>query len=71
MVAIFRERLQVKWMSELFPECKNYTDVYDRSGLLGPKTVLAHCIYLSQKASLPCTRNREREILYSTWFIGD
>ncbi|TPW17749.1 MAG: Guanine deaminase, partial [Elusimicrobia bacterium] len=29
-----------------FPGCRNYTDVYERAGLLGPRTILAHCIWL-------------------------
>lgn len=34
---------------KLFPEALNYTDVYRRCGLLGEKTLLAHCIYLSSE----------------------
>ena len=30
----------------LFPEADSYTDVYRRFGLLGPKTLLGHCIHL-------------------------
>ena len=33
----------------LFPEARDYTDVYDRCGLLGRKTVLGHCIHLSER----------------------
>ncbi|KAI0175744.1 guanine deaminase [Hypoxylon sp. FL1284] len=32
---------------ELFPECDGYADVYDRHGLLGPRTVLGHAVHLS------------------------
>jgi len=31
-----------------FEEVKNYTQIYDRSGILGAKTILAHAIYLEQ-----------------------
>lgn len=34
-------------VAELFPEVSLYTRVYDRAGLLGAHTILAHCIYLS------------------------
>ncbi len=34
-------------MKSLFPQCSNYTDVYFKHGLLGDKTILAHCIYLN------------------------
>lgn len=33
-------------VAELFPQARNYTEVYADSGLLGPKTLLAHCIHL-------------------------
>ncbi|RKP14827.1 guanine deaminase-like protein [Piptocephalis cylindrospora] len=34
---------------QLFPNHANYTDVYHETGLLGPSTVMAHCIHLSQE----------------------
>jgi guanine deaminase len=34
-------------VKELFPERRDYTDVYDHAGLLGEKTILAHAIHLS------------------------
>jgi len=36
-------------VKRLFPEAKHYTDVYHRAGLLGAKTLMAHCIYLSEE----------------------
>lgn len=33
---------------ELFPEFGNETDLYESYGLLGEKTVLAHCCYMSE-----------------------
>ncbi|KAH3901529.1 related to Probable guanine deaminase [Saccharomycodes ludwigii] len=39
---------EVKWVLQLFPDCKTYTDVYQKFGLLSEKTVLAHCIHLSE-----------------------
>lgn len=38
---------ELQWVKELFPDARSYTDVYLRAGLLGPKTVLAHAIYVS------------------------
>lgn len=38
---------EISWVKSLFPECSNYTDVYYKAGLLSNKTVLAHCIHLS------------------------
>ena len=31
-----------------FPDALHYADVYDMHGLLGPRTLLAHCLHLSQ-----------------------
>lgn len=38
---------EVAFVKNLFPEEGSYTEVYDRFGLLGPRTLLAHCIHLS------------------------
>ena len=32
----------------LFPDAAHYADVYDRAGLLGPRTILAHAVHLTQ-----------------------
>jgi len=37
------------WVAELFPECRDYLDVYDRHGLLGRRAVLAHGIHLNAR----------------------
>jgi len=37
---------EVRWVSELFPDSRSYLDVYDSFGLLGPRSVYAHCIHL-------------------------
>ncbi|XP_036917568.1 guanine deaminase [Sturnira hondurensis] len=38
---------EVKAVEKLYPNYKNYTDVYDKNGLLTNKTVMAHGCYLS------------------------
>lgn len=40
---------EIQLVRDLFPKSKNYTDVYDTHGLLGPKTILAHCVHLSDE----------------------
>lgn len=40
---------EIKFVRKLFPKCKNYTDVYYGTGILGTKTIMAHCIYLDGK----------------------
>ena len=45
---ISENRNEVEWVHELFPEAE-YADVYDRYGLLGDRTVLAHGVYLTEE----------------------
>ncbi|MFT5162065.1 MAG: guanine deaminase [Alteromonadaceae bacterium] len=37
---------EIQWVSELFPDSKNYLDVYDQSGLLGRRSIFAHGVHL-------------------------
>ena len=39
---------EVRQTLELFPEASSYADVYDRHGLLGPRTILAHAVHLEE-----------------------
>jgi guanine deaminase len=39
---------EIAFVKELFPWTKTYTEVYQRYGLLGPRTVLGHCIHLEK-----------------------
>lgn len=36
-------------VTELFPDARDYLDVYDQAGALGPRTILAHAIHLSER----------------------
>ncbi|XP_067886702.1 guanine deaminase isoform X4 [Heterodontus francisci] len=36
-------------VKEIFPKCKDYSDVYDKHGLLTDKTIMAHGVYLSDE----------------------
>lgn len=38
---------EVAWVAELFPDAKSYADVYDSTGLLTDKTILAHAVHLT------------------------
>lgn len=44
---------ELAWVAKLFPESRDYLDVYDSFGLLGPRSVLGHGIHL-------CRRELER-----------
>ncbi len=37
---------ECRWAMELFPGARSYLDVYDRYGLLRPRAVYGHCIWL-------------------------
>jgi guanine deaminase len=40
---------EIQEVARLFPEARDYVDVYDRAGGLGPRTILAHAIHLSER----------------------
>lgn len=40
---------EIAFTRELYPAAKDYTDIYAQYGLLGPKTLLGHCIHLSER----------------------
>ncbi len=40
---------EIRYTCELYPEATDYTDIYARYGLLGPKTLLGHAIHLSER----------------------
>ncbi|MFZ5425672.1 MAG: guanine deaminase [Thermodesulfobacteriota bacterium] len=42
-------RDELDWVKRLFPQARDYLDVYDRFGLLGPGSVFGHCIHLSDR----------------------
>jgi guanine deaminase len=45
---VAENRDEVRWVAELFPDARSYLDVYDRDGLIGPRAVLAHGIWLDE-----------------------
>ena len=46
---VAENRGEVEWVAKLFPEARSYLDVYDRVGLLHPRAVLAHGIWLDDE----------------------
>ena len=40
---------EIEWVAELFPESRDYVDVYDRAGLIGPGALMGHAIHLSPR----------------------
>jgi len=43
---VAENRDEVRWVAELFPQARSYLDVYAGAGLLHPRAVLAHGIWL-------------------------
>ena len=40
---------EIAYTCELYPQAKDYTDIYAHYGLLGKRTLLGHCIHLSER----------------------
>ena len=40
---------EIAFTLELYPEARDYTDVYERYGLLGRRALFGHCIHLSER----------------------
>src|SRR3954469_7362791 len=51
---ISENRREVEWTAELFPDRKNYLDIYDHHGLIGKRAVLAHGVHLSDDEICRC-----------------
>ncbi|CAM5184992.1 Guanine deaminase OS=Castellaniella defragrans (strain DSM / CCUG 39792 / 65Phen) OX=1437824 GN=BN940_01251 PE=3 SV=1 [Castellaniella denitrificans] len=43
---VSENRDEVKWVMGLFPGYRSYLDIYDRYGLLRPRSVYGHCVWL-------------------------
>jgi len=46
---VSEDRAEIDEVARLFPDARDYVDVYDRAGALGPRSVLAHAIHLSPR----------------------
>ena len=40
---------EVDWVRELFPDSRDYLDVYDRAGLVGSRSLFGHAVHLSPR----------------------
>jgi guanine deaminase len=63
---------EIAEVRRLFPEARDYVDVYDRAGGLGPRSILAHAIHLSprEQARLAETGTRVAHCPTSNLFLG-
>jgi guanine deaminase len=63
---------EIAWVKELFPDQKNYLDVYHHFGLTGNKAVFAHCIHL-QEQEWSCLHETNSSVAFcpsSNLFLG-
>ena len=65
-------KAEIARVAERFPEARNYLDVYDRAGLLGPRSVFGHCIHLQEGevAALAASRSVAAFCPTSNLFLG-
>jgi guanine deaminase len=63
---------EIEFVKSLFPGTKTYLEVYERYGLLGPRSVFGHCIHLeeSEVASLASSRSVAAFCPTSNLFLG-
>ncbi|TDP71497.1 guanine deaminase [Roseateles toxinivorans] len=69
---VAENRDEVAWVAELFPDARSYLDVYAREGLLHPRAVLAHGIWLDD-ADRAALREAGAQIAFcpsSNLFLG-
>ena len=69
---VSEDRAEIAEVARLFPEALDYVDVYDRAGGLGPRTVLAHGVHLSDRelARLIETKTRVAHCPASNLFLA-
>jgi len=51
---VSENRDEVAWVQKLFPDRAGYLDVYDHYGLLGPRAIYGHGIYLTEDELRRC-----------------
>lgn len=63
---------EVAWVKSLFPQARSYMDVYDRFGMLRPRSMYAHCIWLddNDRARMAETRSAISICPTSNLFLG-
>jgi guanine deaminase len=66
------DRHEIDEVLGLFPDARDYTDVYDSIGGLGPRSIFAHAIHLSEReiASLAETGSRVAHCPSSNLFLS-
>jgi guanine deaminase len=65
-------RREIAWVRELFPQARDYVDVYARYGLLGRRAIYGHGIHLTERelATLAATGTALAHCPTSNLFLG-
>lgn len=63
---------ELAWVKSLFPHARSYLDVYDRVGMLRPRAMYAHCIWLDDhdRARMRDTQSAASICPTSNLFLG-
>ncbi len=66
-------RDEIDWALSLYPEARDYTDIYDRYGLVGPRSVFAHCCLVEEREWQTLSRagSAAAHCPASNLFLGD
>ena len=69
---VAENRAEVEWARELFPQARSYLDIYARAGLLHPRSVLAHGIWIDDldRAALQAAQAQIAHSPASNLFLG-
>ena len=69
---VAENRREIAWVRELFPEARDYVDVYARFGLLGRRAIYGHGIHLRERelAALAATSTALAHCPTSNLFLG-
>jgi guanine deaminase len=65
-------RAEIEATAALYPQARDYLDVYDRFGLLGPRSLMGHCIHLTPREIARMAESGTRAIFCPTsnLFLG-
>ena len=63
---------EIAFTQELYPWSRDYTDVYEHYGLLGPKALIGHCIHLAEREADALSASRSVAVFCPTsnLFLG-
>ena len=69
---VAENRDECKWVGELFPQARSYLDVYERFGLMRPRALFGHCIWLDDEdfARMAATGSAAAVCPTSNLFLG-